>query len=219
MKLKKIASLALAGVMAVSMLAGCKGGSTVVGGKDDANVPSIVTAVNNGQSSWNEVKINFTSDSALEAAIDKAVDMYQQDGGNSALYRAAIAQYAGLIGAENTTTAFYSSNGSNKPTSNDDGETVTFLQVYSLGMTPASNEYLMNNAAHSVDVIVGNLESTTLVTEDEDATNATKDGAKYYDFDYTGNVATFSVERSAGYTSYYMVLVIEQTVTEKTLEK
>ena len=51
MKLKKIASLALAGVMAVSMLAGCKGGNTVVDGNGNANVPSIVTAVNNGQRS------------------------------------------------------------------------------------------------------------------------------------------------------------------------
>ena len=52
MKLKKIASLAMAGVMAVSMLAGCSG--TNVDDDNDVVVTpsasSIVTAVNNGQS-------------------------------------------------------------------------------------------------------------------------------------------------------------------------
>ena len=70
MKLKKIASLAMAGVMAVSMLAGCSG--TNVDDDNDVVVTpsasSIVTAVNNGQSAANAVKVEFTSDSELDAA-------------------------------------------------------------------------------------------------------------------------------------------------------
>ena len=78
MKLKKIASLALAGVMAVSMLTAC-GGNTIHDDENDGNnnivVPtSIVTAVNNGQDATNKVKIEFTSDASLDAALTKAVD-------------------------------------------------------------------------------------------------------------------------------------------------
>ena len=77
MKLKKIASLMLAGVMAMSMLAGCKTVDNT--GKDDENntvvVPtsSVVTAVNDGQSATNKVKIDFTADATLDAALSKAV--------------------------------------------------------------------------------------------------------------------------------------------------
>ena len=67
MKLKKIASLALAGVMAVSMLTACDTASNGnTNGNDDVIVTpvptSIVTAVNDGQSATNDVKINFPTD-------------------------------------------------------------------------------------------------------------------------------------------------------------
>ena len=77
MKLKKIASLMLAGVMAVSMLAGCNNGPVNDNtGDNNGNVvtpTSIVTAVNNGQSATNRVKIDFTADAALDSALTKAV--------------------------------------------------------------------------------------------------------------------------------------------------
>ena len=73
MKLKKIASLALAGIMAVSMLAGCSNGENNNGGNsgDDNTVitPSttpVVDAVNKGQDVTNDVKITFTADSKLK---------------------------------------------------------------------------------------------------------------------------------------------------------
>ena len=80
MKLKKIASLALVGAMAVSMLAGCKGGNGAgngtTGGSNDPTVTtsSIVDAVNKGQSAANTVKINFTVDSKLDSALKRAVE-------------------------------------------------------------------------------------------------------------------------------------------------
>ena len=88
MKLKKIASLALAGVMAVSMLAGCSNGSN--GGNannnnDDNNstvVPAtsaVVDAVNKGQSASNAVKVDFTVNSKLDSVLTKAVNVYGAD--------------------------------------------------------------------------------------------------------------------------------------------
>ena len=78
MKLKKIASLALAGVMAVSMLAGCEGGKGNDNNNPDNGQPVITTtpvvdAVNKGQKSTNAVKIKFTKNDSLDAALAKAL--------------------------------------------------------------------------------------------------------------------------------------------------
>ena len=69
MKLKKIASLALAGIMAVSMLAGCNGSSSSSTTTDPETTTGIVAAVNNGQDKTNEVKVNVTFSSALTNAL------------------------------------------------------------------------------------------------------------------------------------------------------
>ena len=79
MKLKKIASLMLAGIMAVSMLAGCKSDSANGNNNDDNTVvvPStsaVVTALNNGQSADNDVKVAFSSNASFDAALKKAVE-------------------------------------------------------------------------------------------------------------------------------------------------
>ena len=82
MKLKKIASLALAGVMAVSMLAGCSTGnnsnsnSTPDQGETEV-VPAsaVVNLLNNKQTITNKVKINFTADAQLESDLKKAIEM------------------------------------------------------------------------------------------------------------------------------------------------
>ena len=70
MKLKKIASLALAGIMAVSMLAGCKDGSS--SSSEPTNPVTPVTdaaAVVNGELDNNEEKISFTDNTVLADLI------------------------------------------------------------------------------------------------------------------------------------------------------
>ena len=77
MKLKKIASLALAGIMAVSMLAGCKDGS----GDDTPVVPEtptvsgIADAANGERTDYmkNSMKLSFTESAALSDALKAAV--------------------------------------------------------------------------------------------------------------------------------------------------
>lgn len=73
MKLKKIASLALAGALAVSMLAGC-GTKTNNNGEPEqpsASATSIVDAVNDGQSALNKAKITFTADANLDNTLSR----------------------------------------------------------------------------------------------------------------------------------------------------
>ena len=78
MKLKKIASLALAGVMAVSMLTACDTTSN-----NQPNVPEeptasdVVSAVEAGIKSWNsDLEITVKSSDNMDAAIEKVFDTY-----------------------------------------------------------------------------------------------------------------------------------------------
>ena len=74
MKLKKIASLMLAGVMAVSMLAGCSNNAV-----DPEPTPDPTPDSNYGTTLWNYLdegksKITFQSNSALDTALQTAVE-------------------------------------------------------------------------------------------------------------------------------------------------
>ena len=80
MKLKKIASLALAGVMAVSMLTDC-GGSTTNDNEqnnkpEEPTVADVVSDVKAGIKSWNsDLEITVESSKNMDAAIKKGADL------------------------------------------------------------------------------------------------------------------------------------------------
>ena len=74
MKLKKIASLMLAGVMAVSMLAGCSGKGNNSGNKDDQNqvvAASVADYANSLMSDSQKNVFKFKNSSELTAALQK----------------------------------------------------------------------------------------------------------------------------------------------------
>ena len=76
MKLKKIASLALAGVMAISMLAGCSTTSVEPTPTPDPEEPSATSysaVMQNAFESKDIMKIYFTDDSDLDKALETAV--------------------------------------------------------------------------------------------------------------------------------------------------
>ena len=252
MKLKKIASLALAGVMAVSMLAGCNGGTSNNGTPDDdggdvvVTTSPIVKAVNDGQTSGNVVKINFTDDSKLNTALQKAVEVYGTDAMPGQI-EAAITNNTGLetksadvedlqyINNINANVAADKVNGygflsnlikyeniSTKGGKKGDlnGKVYTYVNVEAF---PAlSEEAALNYVAQGADAMIAELAAVS-----NDATNdgvLDKDGAyevnvdgKYYDYDYTGSISMVSVTTIAGTTTYYVAYVVNQTVTEKTL--
>ena len=89
MKLKKIASLMLAGIMAVSMLAACKSGSTNNGNAGSSSsqptTTGVVAAVESGIKSWNsdleiDVKSSGTFNDAIDALFAKNFDGRINDG-------------------------------------------------------------------------------------------------------------------------------------------
>ena len=84
MKLKKIASLLLAGVMAVSMLAGCQTGSN--GNGEEPEVPAVPSTSDAASSLHDNMigtarrKSSPVANADLDAALKKAVDTYFQNG-------------------------------------------------------------------------------------------------------------------------------------------
>ena len=223
MKLKKIASLMLAGVMAVSMLAGCK---TVDNSGDNGNddvvvTPSasaIVTAVNNGQSATNDVKIDFTSDTSLDAALTKAVKAVGDQAGHDEL-----AKYMeGLTGVEiginkvKNLTGWTSKKhgwGLHQWTewtldTGVNGKVITEMAVKRIDGV-LSEDAALRKAAAMVDADVAKLDATTYgkVSADD----------KYTDYAYAGTVSMVSAENVNGSTSYYVAYTITQTTSVKTL--
>ena len=79
MKLKKIASLALAGIMAVSMLTACDTTSNnqpnVPNQPEEPTASDVVSAVEAGIKSWNsDLEIDVKSSNNMDAAIEKVFD-------------------------------------------------------------------------------------------------------------------------------------------------
>ena len=236
MKLKKIASLALAGVMAVSMLAGCSnGGNTNEGntGNDNNTVvtPSttpVVEAVNKGQSASNSVKVNFTVNNSLDAALKKSVSVRGSDSQVSSVAW-DITVMTGLKQVDTTLTnvqnkfelkdaigtVYGSFAGANLAYGKDTGDKSqkdkTWTAFAVVEFDAWNDEAALNSVAYAVNSIVSDLPAHS------DTTNTVK-GAKYYSYGYTGNISMVSVQQPDGSNNYYVAFVLNQTVTESTLK-
>ena len=89
MKLKKIASLMLAGIMAVSMLAGCKSGTTPDNGNTDVKpvASDAVAIMNDAQSA-----VKFDNDADFDAALAAAAKKATHSNVKSATYEITAVQ-------------------------------------------------------------------------------------------------------------------------------
>ena len=222
MKLKKIASLALAGIMAVSMLAGCK--SNPADPENPTNpetTTGIVAAMNNGQSATNKVKVTFSSDASVEAGMTAALKAL---GDNASVTDATnltteVAKRTGITADEKmskvaTEDATTSGNLVNPDGVN--GKVITSLRVFHVdgALTESAAERM---AVSNIDAVIANLPDTTFVNGKDAA--ATNDGEKYADYSYTGTINMVSVENSNGTTHYYVGYTITRTATVSTFEK
>ena len=223
MKLKKIASLMLAGVMAVSMLAGCNSAPVDDNtGDNNGNVvtpTSIVTAVNNGQSATNRVKIDFTADAALDSALTKAVksigDRWDSTGLNVELVRLTgndrIGNQTFYTGDANTN--FGTTVDPNyDPWKNIDGTVIEGMAAMPLMNVMSDKAAAEKAAAKIINEVVAELDDTTY------AEGVTVSGDKYCDFSYTGTVSMVSSVENDGTVNYYFAFVITQTTAVKTLK-
>lgn len=260
MKLKKIAALALAGVMAVSMLAGCGDASSNNNnsqkpGEEEPEVPAsqVVTLFNNGQAANNKAEVKFTTDSDFENDLAQIVSL---QGGEFNLndLEANLKAVSGetydkvLTGTVNgialsnlfkdgqTANVFY---GRNPNTFNPDaagsqwwcpvdGDSRTVLFAMSVPNVLDGEAAVRQAVAKMQDKVFSEMPATTLVKKDDadsdqngktpaGAYDPTKDNEKYYDYTYTGTAAVVNVTGTDHAPDYYVVCVITQTATIKTL--
>ena len=210
MKLKKIASLMLAGVMAVSMLAGCSNGTKPDDGEKDPVVDSSLTGKVIAALDEDTTKnITFSANPSLQAALEKVVQNKGiQISSISATDLKAIVP--DLVGDDQLVKI---ASKSNKANAESDSKTDNITFIVKTGLTSgASEDYIANQIADALDSAV----KTYKFGEDSKSITYTFEQKDFhYDFDYTGDVAVASVtDAVTGVTSYVAVYTITRTATK-----
>ena len=201
MKLKKIASLALAGIMAVSMLAGCKDGTNQ---EDPSSSSSEITTVNgaaealNAALSRNKDVIKFENDDTLNKNLEAyfALNPIKGDEWNSTKYEEDDVTGTNLktaIGANDigkTQLGYYITQ--TKDDGGHDGKTVAWVSMYNTAV------YSEADALKTVGKVIDQYDFV------EDKSNAKDDGKMY---DFSGAASVLEVKSAKGGASAWVVVV------------
>ena len=217
MKLKKIVSLALAGVMAVSMLAGCanNGGN---GGNDSGKEPvtqpatGVAAAFNDAQSSTNKAKVVFSNDASIDAALSQAVKTAGQ-GADYDVVGTYVSYATGIVD-----TGLWIEDGKDDNTSKSaDGATATVAycgKMNSVTDKVWSEDAAVTKVATALDEAIAGFIDTTYSETDP----KTQEGDTYYDYSYTGTASMVKVDNTTGTTDYYFFITITQTCKAEVLK-
>ena len=211
MKLKKIASLMLAGIMAVSMLAGCGEASSNSTETPDVTPVTGVAATVNGELNANKDKISFTDDKVV---TDLLTNYFKENPVQAENWNNASSTEAKHTGwytdFQNTVAAVIGAkqvlaNGMSK-FADDCSTEGTYFDMYVL-----NSEFLTKEDA--LRMVGQHLDTVTLPKEGKsDSTKTAND----VDFSYTGTVAAIEAESKGGTES---VWVIVATITQTSADK
>ena len=215
MKLKKIASLMLAGVMAVSMLAGCSNGTKPDDDKKDPVVDSSLAGQVIAALSEDTTKVvSFGSDSDLDAAVAKLIENFGVNGLDK-IKAKALNNINDDI--SNEAEFDFGKDGSKNAAEKDAKEasvTVVLNQNQLDDLKGASTEYAVKMIA---DLIDSEIEDLELKENSKTYTYDTDKGDFWYDFSYTGNLSVTEVKDAVtGVSSYVVVCTIARTSAEQT---
>ena len=228
MKLKKIASLALAGIMAVSMLAGCSNANnnndddqddTVVVPVDD----SLATAVNSELSAKVKNTLPITADANLEAALKAVADKIATDDlkNDEFIVSSDAEDVRHLMGLDDDASlTAVTGKGYLQPldsanqyepwkyfTAVDSTKTTVDLIVYDGDLT---EEGLAHKVAGNLEALINNKRMPNDGTVDYGV-----NGKKTFDYNYTANIVSVKIDDMRGDNSHYLVaLKVVQTPTE-----
>lgn len=210
MKLNKVLALALSGIMAVSMLAGCSNNTN--GGKDEQTpATGIVAAVNNGQTTNKNVKVTFAADATLDSQLNKAIVA----AGNDADYNVVREALRKII-TEDTEAVYNAATAKdalNPVTSGASGAVAEGEKNVAVAVYKVADNYTETAALKDIASQVDTLTSTLM----KDTSKNVKVGQKYVAYDYTGKVSMVEVENLDGTTNYYAAVVITSNYTVKTV--
>ena len=225
MKLKKIASLMLAGIMAVSMLAACKSGSTNNGNAGSSSsqptttASGIAAALNARLGDAQKKVLSFNSDNKLSSALNEAVNAL-----NAAGIEEVISDTDGLIDVDDWTSesakeaveALMGHYATVKPTI----EPVTTGGA--IDVTSAANRNYM-----LVYKVNGSLNSAAEVAREVmDGTNglqsvfysASTAGTEDWAYNFSGVAEMVKVTSADGPSAYIVVVMIHQTAVNGTTQ-
>lgn len=208
MKLNKVLALALSGIMAVSMLAGCSG-KTDDNKDEQAPATGIVAAVNDGQT--NDVKVTFTADATLDTQLTKAVAAAGETASESTVegklktvMGVEDAIDLGTTIADNTFMVWGSTMENEKVTS----KKVVGIQVVRVDGSTYSEAYAQKKVVEAVNNITEQLKKSTTPDQINQA---------YATYDYAGTVSMIETTTLDGASYYYAAIVITNTCTLKTV--
>ena len=212
MKLKKIASLMLAGIMAISMLTAC--GDNSDEGEANSQVPAtsnVVDYANQTLSAVSKEYMTYKGSSSLDAALKKvATDTSKFDADditavyavtqptNAAEYNYAMAGKIAddMSGVEAYSNKNYTGHGFNVMPANKDSKTVVW--VYTVSGALSEKQAVEAVATHFSNWMVGDVLAKTL------------DGGKY-DAKYTAEISALKVTNSSMQVGSAWVVAISTT--------
>lgn len=208
MKLNKVLALALSGVMAVSMLAGCSGNPGNGGQGEGEQTPAtgIVAAVNNGQDADNDVKINFTANTTLDSQLARALAAAGENAEASEVRKNIVGMIDDSVAINATNIKATLNPGTS--TIDEDGKQVVGVAVYK-----TTDNYSETAAENEVVKYVNNLLGNLV----NDWSAGKKVDDDYAAFGYAGNVSMTQVTKLDGTTCYYAAIVITVNCTLKTV--
>ena len=193
MKLKKIASLALAGIMAVSMLAGCKDGGNGNNGSSSSENTNTTSNVTESVLAKSSKAVNNVLTVNADDTLDEAVAFAAENAGNAGDYRVLTnlpSTHAYAVNALKIADEWYYTANSveqYKFTSNDNHDDETYWSLY-IVTAPKTNDWILGEVADKLDEMV---KSTTM-----DGQNC----------EYSVRVATAEINAaSSGSTDGYLV--------------
>ena len=215
MKLKKIASLMLAGVMAVSMLAGCSGnGSNNNNNNDDPVVDSSLTGQVIAALDEDTTKnVEFTADSNLEAVLNKVVSNVGYDDVKSI-------EWQDLVGVDSELGTWNQlPNVGKNQTTDDDKDEQKAIFVYSIAGNGMNDATIAKELAGKIDEHnigeVSNNDVSWVDLPEYTPTTSDNDGDYWYVLDYTAGVATVEVSAAVtGETEYVVAVTVTRTPTK-----
>ena len=222
MKLNKVLALALSGVMAVSMLAGCSGNGSNNGGSNSGEEPvvdnSLTGQVISALSSDN--KVTFTSNNTLGTTLQKAIDnagySYKDiKSAETTLEKSMMSIDSDLDNA----VLLYINDNDDASRENDDKKAQSTFGVIVYDGASFSSDYAVKQLASEIDSekVMGTGAIKFAADELPTATNDYKDGDStyYYTFDYTGSMSVVTVSDTVtGQTVYVAAYTITRTPTK-----
>ena len=201
MKLKKIASLMLAGVMAISMLAGCS-----TNGNGDDKGEEVVTGISAAFASYlSDDTVKFSDSNSDQSVLNKAVKEVEDS---------AIRKVSSVKSVATGTEPLVAVVDAIEPNDNlgnvgkDAVKALTKKTTY-IALYEAPGEMAQSAVLAQVATALDNkLTSATLPENSLNNSVSVGNQADYYTYTYTGSVSAEKVSAKNGDTSAWYVLVV-----------